>query len=109
MFYLNILRISQEDYNHANGKNVVYDVAYNSDYKFYSIKCWYFDKNNEYIALDFFDLKDKHSNKHFPIHYVDANKNSLIPSFSTVNPESSCYTIEYNSFNLIFGGSLKND
>ena len=78
-YYLEINRITDEEYMNAKGINVVEDVVLtNKDNKF-KIKLYYYE-DNQILEIDFKNLRDDNPNsKAQPINYVDDNSWNIAP------------------------------
>lgn len=100
-FYLNINKISKDDFDAANGLNVLEDFANPNNY--YSIYLYYVDDDNE-INLPFENFK--HTNTPMqPVTYIDDHKNYFTPmimnkvELSTQLSDKYFYSIDYNRYN----------
>lgn len=99
-FYLNINKISKDNFDAADGLNVLEDFANPNNY--YSIYLYYVDDDNE-INLPFENFK--HTNTPMqPVTYIDDHKNYFTPmvmnkvELSTQLSDKYFYSIDYNRY-----------
>lgn len=101
-FYLNINKISKDDFDAANGLNVLEDFANLNNY--YSINLYCIDDDDNKINLPFENFKHTSTSMQ-PVTYIDDYKNYFTPMIMNKNELSTqlsdkyFYSIDYNRYN----------
>ncbi len=101
-FYLNINKISRDDFDAADGLNVLEDFANPNNY--YSIDFYYIDDDDNKINLPFENFKYTSTSMQ-PVTYIDDYKNYFTPMIMNKNELSTqlfdkyFYSIDYNRYN----------
>lgn len=101
-FYLNINKISRDDFDAADGLNVLEDFANPNNY--YSIDLYYIDDDDNKINLPFENFKYTSTSMQ-PVTYIDDYKNYFTPMIMNKNELSTqlfdkyFYSIDYNRYN----------
>lgn len=101
-FYLNINKISKDNFGAADGLNVLEDFANPNNY--YSIDLYYIDDDDNKINLPFENFKYTSTSMQ-PVTYIDDYKNYFTPMIMNKNELSTqlfdkyFYSIDYNRYN----------
>lgn len=72
-----ITPISEEEFNQANGVNVVKDVSPKKSHDYYSVELWYGESQDNCEKAEYINLKDKSGDPHARGHYFDKNQSWL--------------------------------
>lgn len=73
-----ITPISEEEFNQANGINVVKDVSPKRTHDYYSVELWYGESQDNCEKAEYIDLKDRNGDPHERGNYFDKNHSWLI-------------------------------
>ena len=103
-YSLTVERISEKEFNNANGINVVKDVV--AKHAFFFISLFSYKVENDNIIkiedFSFLNLRDAYESKAIPVSYIDDSNNFFTPRCYYKGDENPSYYILYNEIHLIF-------
>lgn len=78
-----ITPISEEEFNQANGINVVKDVSPQKTHDYYSVELWYGESQDNCEKAEYINLKDRNGDPHEVGNYFDENGSWLMIKWTT--------------------------
>ena len=105
VYFLDVKKISENEFKVSNGTNVVEDVVIDSNDRYFSVNFYYFNDGQK-ILFDFLNLHDAYNTKRVPVRYIDDNLNALVPLSVLRLTGSPAYKVEFNRIIINFGGDL---
>lgn len=108
-YVLEVGSISEEQYENADGLNVIKDITGKIDEVYFSVELYIFDQDNNKELLSYYNLKDSQPETSAePLIYVDDNSNYLEPGYPSYYGMDSktYYMINYNNVGFALERSI---